>query len=87
MNVRDRVMFGSHNAQSVDMIKKNITERFPEKRKSIFLATLYGFSDNITYGLREEGFEVKKYVPYGPYNQSMPYLIRRGQESRQVLRE
>lgn len=80
-------MFGSHNVDSVNLIKKNITERFPEKKEAIFIAQLHGFSDNLTYSLREEGFAVKKYVPYGPYNQSMPYLIRRGQESRQVLRE
>lgn len=82
MTTRDRVMFGSHNAPSVELIKGMITERYPEKVKSIWIAQLHGFSDNLTYGLREEGFSVKKYVPYGPYNQSMPYLIRRGQESR-----
>ena len=100
MTTRDRVMFGSHNVDSVNLIKKNITERFPEqkiyqfysifiysriipeKKEAIFIAQLHGFSDNLTYSLREEGFAVKKYVPYGPYNQSMPYLIRRGQESR-----
>jgi len=68
MTTRDRVMFGSHNAASVTMIKDFITEKFPEKKKAVFIAQLYGFSDNLTYGLREAGFEVKKYVPYGPYN-------------------
>ena len=34
-----------------------------------------------------EQFKVFKYMPYGPYETVMPYLVRRGQESRQVLRE
>jgi hypothetical protein len=38
MTTRDRVMFGSHNAISVGMIKNMITERFPEKKEAIFIA-------------------------------------------------
>lgn len=34
-----------------------------------------------------EDIKVFKYMPYGPYETVMPYLVRRGQESRQVLRE
>jgi proline dehydrogenase len=48
---------------------------------------LRGFSDQITSGLADRGFKVYKYVPFGPTEEVMPYLIRRGQESRQVVRE
>jgi proline dehydrogenase len=37
--------------------------------------------------LASENFTVYKYLPYGPTDTVMPYLVRRGQESRQVLRE
>jgi proline dehydrogenase len=48
---------------------------------------LRGFSDQITEVLAAEKFRVYKYIPFGPTEQVMPYLVRRGQESRQVLRE
>lgn len=41
----------------------------------------------MTGQLSAEGYKVYKYVPFGPTEQVMPYLVRRGQESRQVLRE
>ncbi len=51
------------------------------------MAQLKGFSDQITGTLANEGYQVYKYLPYGPTDTVMPYLVRRGQESRQVLRE
>ena len=48
---------------------------------------LKGFSDQITNKLAQQDYKVYKYLPYGPTETVMPYLIRRGQESRQVLRE
>lgn len=48
---------------------------------------LRGFSDQVTGQLASDGFKVYKYVPFGPTEEVMPYLVRRGQESRQVLRE
>jgi len=41
----------------------------------------------VTGQLSADGYKVYKYVPFGPTEQVMPYLVRRGQESRQVLRE
>lgn len=41
----------------------------------------------MTGELSADGFKVYKYVPFGPTEEVMPYLVRRGQESRQVLRE
>ena len=41
----------------------------------------------MTGQLSADGYKVYKYVPFGPTEQVMPYLVRRGQESRQVLRE
>jgi len=41
----------------------------------------------VTSEIASKGFPVYKYMPFGPTDQVMPYLVRRGQESRQVLRE
>lgn len=46
------------------------------------MAQLKGFSDQITGTLANEGYTVFKYLPYGPTDTVMPYLVRRGQESR-----
>ena len=35
----------------------------------------------------DDNVMVYKYLPYGPTETTMPYLVRRGQESKQVLRE
>ena len=45
---------------------------------------LYGMSDNITFNLARAGFNVAKYVPYGPLKEVIPYLIRRAKENTSV---
>lgn len=45
---------------------------------------LYGMSDNITFNLAAAGFNVAKYVPYGPVREVVPYLIRRAEENTSV---
>jgi proline dehydrogenase len=49
--------------------------------RRIFSAQLLGMSDHISYNLSHEGYNVAKYVPFGPLREMMPYLIRRAQEN------
>ena len=65
-----------------DLISKN---KFEDDR--VRFGQLKAFSDQITGQLAQENFKVYKYLPYGPTENVMPYLIRRGQESKSVLRE
>lgn len=59
----------------------------------VYFAQLYGMSDNISFNLAKAGYNVAKYVPYGPIKAVMPYLFRRagentaisGQSSRELL--
>lgn len=48
---------------------------------NIFYSQLYGMGDNISYVLAANGYNVSKYVPYGPVADAIPYLIRRAQEN------
>lgn len=50
----------------------------------VYFAQLFGMSDNITFNLANAGYNVAKYVPYGPVEVVMPYLIRRAEENTSI---
>jgi proline dehydrogenase len=82
---RISVMCGSHNEYSNQyltelMSKNNITP----SDKRVWFAQLFGMSDNISFNLAKEGYNVAKYVPYGPVRAVMPYLFRRAAENTSV---
>ncbi len=75
----------THNEESVQrlvvkMREHNVTPDHP----NIFFSQLYGMGDNLSYVLAKNGFNVSKYVPYGPVKDAVPYLIRRAQENSSV---
>ena len=76
---------GTHNEESIYKII-NIMENNNIDRddSSIWFGQLYGMSDNITFNLASEGFNVIKYLPYGPIKEVIPYLIRRADENTSV---
>lgn len=87
MTPADSLFVASHNADTVK-IAMDLTEEMDLKDKDcVRFGQLKGFSDQVTGDIASKGFDVYKYLPFGPTEQVMPYLIRRGQESRQVLRE
>lgn len=83
----DRIAFcaGTHNENSsmmlADLMKKKSIDA---KNKHIYFSQLLGMSDHISFNLSNEGYNVAKYVPYGPVNEVLPYLIRRAQENTSV---
>ena len=62
------------------MGEKNILNN----NKQIYFSQLLGMSDHISYNLANAGYNVAKYVPYGPVDEVLPYLIRRAQENTSV---
>ncbi len=81
----DRVSFvaGTHNEKSCLMLTQLMRERnLPENHPHIHFSQLLGMSDNLSFNLAHAGFNVAKYVPYGPVKAVMPYLFRRAQENK-----
>ena len=79
------LFLGTHNEESIYKIIEIINSKGINKNDSnIWFGQLYGMSDNITFNLASEGFNVIKYLPYGPIKEVIPYLIRRAEENTSV---
>jgi proline dehydrogenase len=76
---------GTHNEQSSLLLVELMEEKkLPNNHHHIWFSQLYGMSDHISYNLAKKGYNVCKYVPYGPVESVLPYLIRRAQENTSV---
>ena len=83
----DRLMIfcGTHNENSCHHLAKLMADRGLSKNDPrIWFSQLYGMSDHISFNLGAEGFNVVKYVPYGPVKSVMPYLFRRAEENTSI---
>ena len=76
---------GSHNEKSIyDILEIMKDEGIKKNDSKIWFGQLYGMSDNISFNLAEEGYNVIKYLPFGPVKEVIPYLIRRAEENTSV---
>ncbi len=76
---------GTHNEKSSQLLAQLIQEKNLSPQDSrIFFAQLLGMSDHISYNLAHHGYNVAKYVPYGPVSDVIPYLFRRAEENTSV---
>lgn len=79
------VFAGTHNEESSYKLMQLMEDKGISKNdKRIFFGQLLGMSDNISFNLAANSYNVAKYLPFGPVRDVMPYLIRRAEENTSV---
>ncbi len=76
------VCAGTHNEYSSKYLAQFMQERgLQNNHPHIYFSQLYGMSDYMSFNLAAAGYNVSKYLPYGPVKFTLPYLIRRAKEN------
>lgn len=79
------VFIGTHNEKSCYQAAKYMEQHnMPANNSHVWFSQLFGMSDNISFNLAHSGYNVAKYLPYGPVKDVVPYLMRRAQENTSV---
>ena len=84
-NSKMSIFAGTHNEESSYLLMKLAEKHNMSKSDTrIWFGQLYGMSDHISFNLAKHGYNVAKYLPFGPVRDVMPYLIRRAEENTSV---
>ena len=87
VNNKQRIFLvsGSHNELSNTILTElmSLHGLNPDDDR-IYFSQLFGMSDNISFNLSNAGYNVAKYVPYGPVKAVIPYLARRAEENTSI---
>lgn len=79
------LIVASHNEYSNLYTTQLLDKKgLPHDHAHVHFSQLYGMSDNITFNLAKSGCSVSKYLPFGPIDDVIPYLMRRAQENSSV---
>ncbi len=82
---RISIFNGTHNEYSSAYLAQLMADKNVTKNDSrIWFSQLYGMSDHISFNMANMGYNVAKYLPYGPVKHVMPYLFRRAEENTSV---
>ncbi len=85
-NISEISLFvGTHNEESCYLAMELMTEKkIAVNDRRVWFGQLYGMSEHISFNLAKKGYNVAKYLPFGPVKDVMPYLIRRAEENTSV---
>ncbi|XP_010257831.1 PREDICTED: proline dehydrogenase 2, mitochondrial-like [Nelumbo nucifera] len=80
------VVLATHNLESGKVATMKAQELGIGKgNEKLQFAQLKGMAEGLSYGLKSAGFQVSKYLPFGPVEKVMPYLLRRAEENKGLL--
>lgn len=79
------IIIASHNEKSnLLAANESRSNHLSAKHPHLHFSQLYGMSDNLTFNLADAGYNVSKYLPFGPVHEVIPYLMRRAEENSSV---
>jgi proline dehydrogenase len=82
---RITIFNGTHNEYSSQYLTELMKEKgLKNGDPRVWFSQLYGMSDHISFNLAHAGYNVAKYLPYGPVKHVIPYLVRRAEENTSV---
>lgn len=82
-NPNNNIIIATHNKESYSLAK-NYIDKLTLETEGIYFATLLGMADDICFDSSK--FKKLKYVPYGPFLETTPYLFRRVVENKDILK-
>ncbi|KAK5577512.1 hypothetical protein RB653_002454 [Dictyostelium firmibasis] len=77
------IMIASHNEDSINLGTKLIKQyQIDPTNPNIQFGQLFGMADFLSFNLVSQHQRIFKYVPFGPVQEVLPYLIRRMHENK-----
>jgi len=79
----DLLLAGSHNEDTVRLLMNELPQR--QNSENVNFGQLCGLGDHLSYMLIKKNFSVFKLAPWGEDNIVFPFLLRRAEESKQMI--
>ena len=80
------LLIASHNQKSIELTIDLMNEKKIDRVEGgVAFGQLLGMADYLSFSLGNAGFQAYKYLPYGPFYEVLPYLVRRAQENSGLL--
>jgi hypothetical protein len=80
-----KVFICTHNENDINTMINKFNKNKDKLKDKIYHASLYGFINNKTNKIIENGIKTYKYLPYGKIEDSVPYLTRRLYENPKIF--
>jgi proline dehydrogenase len=79
------LLLATHNeASNIAIAKEMENLGLGNNDSQVHFSQLYGMGDHITFNMAVAGYNVSKYLPFGPIREVIPYLMRRAEENTSV---